>query len=117
MPRLALTATATPPVQADIAAQLALRDPLRLVGHIDRPNLVYRSLPRREALKQIEEVAGRHAGDGGIVYCLTRAETERVADLSLIHISPPARRAGGPRAGSPGARAGPRCPCARPASA
>src|SRR5579883_1926142 len=36
--RMALTATATPAVQDDIASQLGLRDPARLIGHPDRPN-------------------------------------------------------------------------------
>ena len=46
--RMALTATATPQVQEDICTQLGLRSPLRLVGHPDRPNLVYRAHPRAE---------------------------------------------------------------------
>ncbi|MCK6486821.1 MAG: RecQ family ATP-dependent DNA helicase [Planctomycetes bacterium] len=85
VPRLALTATATPQVQDDIVAQLALRSPDRLVGHIDRANLVFRCLRRDEPLKQIQEVAGRHPGEGGIVYCLTRAETEKVAAGLVRH--------------------------------
>jgi ATP-dependent DNA helicase RecQ len=85
VPRLALTATATPQVQDDIAAQLALRDPVRLIGHIDRSNLIYRTLRRDEPLKQIQEVAARHPGEGGIVYCLTRNETEKVAAGLVRH--------------------------------
>jgi ATP-dependent DNA helicase RecQ len=78
--RMALTATATPQVQDDIVAQLGLRDPLRLVGHPDRPNLVYRAHPRAEGLKQILDVVRRHPGAGGIVYALTRKDTERISD-------------------------------------
>jgi ATP-dependent DNA helicase RecQ len=77
--RMALTATATPQVQDDICAQLGLRKPARLVGHIDRPNLVFRALPRHEAAKQITEVIRRHPGEGGIVYAQTRKEVERIA--------------------------------------
>ena len=43
----AYTATATERVRADIAAQLALADPLVLVGVFDRPNLTYRVVPPR----------------------------------------------------------------------
>src|SRR4030095_14474559 len=44
----AYTAPATDRVRADIAAQLALADPLVLVGVFDRPNLTYRLVPRVE---------------------------------------------------------------------
>ena len=80
IPRMALTATATPQVQEDICTQLALRKPERLVGHIDRPNLVYRCLQRQDQTKQILEVVARHTGEGGIVYAQTRKEVERIAD-------------------------------------
>ncbi len=80
VPRLALTATATPKVQQDIVEQLGLRDPLRLVGHVDRPNLLYRSLARRQPARQVLDVMARHPGEGGIVYCQTRTGTERLAE-------------------------------------
>jgi len=78
--RMALTATATPQVQQDICAQLGLRDPLRLIGHPDRPNLVYRAHPRAEGARQILDVVRRYPGQGGIVYALTRKDTERIAE-------------------------------------
>ena len=78
--RMALTATATPQVQEDICVQLGLREPQRLVGHPDRPNLVYRAHPRAEGLRQVLDVVRRHAGAGGIVYALTRRDTERIAE-------------------------------------
>jgi ATP-dependent DNA helicase RecQ len=78
--RMALTATATPQVQEDICAQLGLRSPLRLVGHPDRPNLVYRAHPRADGARQILDVVRRHPGAGGIVYALTRKDTERIAE-------------------------------------
>lgn len=80
IPRMALTATATPQVQEDICTQLALRQPKRLVGHVDRPNLVYRCLQRHDQMKQIIDVVQRHANEGGIVYSQTRKEVERIAD-------------------------------------
>ncbi|MBI4346567.1 MAG: RecQ family ATP-dependent DNA helicase [Elusimicrobia bacterium] len=77
--RMALTATATPPVQDDIVAQLGLRDPLRLIGHPDRPNLAYRAFPRRDQSAQVLDVVRRHPGEGGIVYAQTRKDVERLA--------------------------------------
>lgn len=77
--RMALTATATPQVQDDVCRQLGLRVPLRLVGHPDRPNLIYRSMPRHDQSKQVVAAIQRHPGEGGIVYAQTRAEVERLA--------------------------------------
>ncbi|MFA6091454.1 MAG: RecQ family ATP-dependent DNA helicase [Elusimicrobiota bacterium] len=78
-PRMALTATATPEVQEDIREQLGLREPVELIGHPDRANLVYRAFPRREQLSQVLEVVQRHEGEGGIVYAQTRKDVERLA--------------------------------------
>ena len=79
VPMLACTATATPRVREDIVEQLRLEDPARVVGSIDRPNLLFRVRPRQDAVAQILEVLGRHAGDACIVYAQTRAETERIS--------------------------------------
>ncbi|MBI3300313.1 MAG: RecQ family ATP-dependent DNA helicase [Elusimicrobia bacterium] len=78
-PRMALTATATPEVQDDICLQLGLREPNRLIGHPDRPNLVYRAFPRRDQSGQVAEVVRRHEGEGGIVYAQTRKDVDRLA--------------------------------------
>jgi ATP-dependent DNA helicase RecQ len=79
VPRMALTATATPAVQEDIVAQLGLTDPLRLIGHVDRANLAFRAIPRQDGLAQILEVVRRHGDEGGIVYAQTRKEVDRLA--------------------------------------
>jgi len=75
----AFTATATPRVREDIVGQLQLRDPEVLVGTFDRPNLVYRVVPRTDRVAQTLSVIGRHAGEASIVYCISRKETERLA--------------------------------------
>ena len=75
----AFTATATPRVRDDIVSQLALKDPEVLVGTFDRPNLVYRVVPRTDRVTQTLAVLGRHAGEASIVYCISRKETERLA--------------------------------------
>ena len=69
----AYTATATARVRKDIAAQLALRQPHEFVGSFDRPNLVYRNIPRATLKKQLLEILARHRGDAGIVYCTSPA--------------------------------------------
>jgi ATP-dependent DNA helicase RecQ len=75
----AYTATATPQVRADIAAELRLQDPRVLVGSFDRPNLVYRVQSRTDRLKQVLAAIDRHAGQAGIVYCIRRAEVDELS--------------------------------------
>lgn len=75
----AFTATATPRVRQDIRDQLALRDPVELVGNFDRPNLTYRIVPRLKPTEQTIEILRRHHGEAAIVYCLSRRETEEMA--------------------------------------
>ncbi len=80
----AFTATATPRVRDDICRQLGLRDPEVLVGTFDRPNLTYRVQARRDAAEQTADAIRRHerTGDSGgtIVYCLSRKDTEELAE-------------------------------------
>jgi ATP-dependent DNA helicase RecQ len=75
----AFTATATTRVRRDILAQLGLRDPVELIGSFDRPNLVYRVLPRANLKRQILDVLARHRDQSGIVYCLSRREVDEIA--------------------------------------
>lgn len=77
----AFTATATDRVQQDIVAQLKLDSPQVLVGRFDRPNLVYRIIPSVDVHVQVLEAIRRHAGEAVIVYCITRKETETLADF------------------------------------
>jgi ATP-dependent DNA helicase RecQ len=74
----AYTATATERVRRDIVAQLGLRDPTILVGTFDRPNLVYRVIPRVDLDRQVFEVIARHPDQAVIVYCISRKDTERL---------------------------------------
>ena len=75
----AYTATATARVRGDITAQLGLCDPLQLVGSFDRPNLLYRVLPRASLKRQLLDVLARHRGEAGIIYCISRREVEALA--------------------------------------
>ncbi|MCB9906662.1 MAG: ATP-dependent DNA helicase RecQ [Planctomycetes bacterium] len=79
LPLLALTATATPRVQEDIAVELGLRDANRLIGNFDRPNLTYRIAPRTQLTEQILAVLGRHPGAAGIIYALRRKDVDGIA--------------------------------------
>ncbi len=80
VPFHAFTATATPRVQDDIARELRLAEPVRLVGVFDRPNLTYRVLPRLDRLQQITAALERHPGGAAIVYCIARRDTEQLAE-------------------------------------
>jgi ATP-dependent DNA helicase RecQ len=76
----AYTATATDRVRKDIVEQLRLQDPRVLVGRFDRPNLVYRVVPRSGVRGQVLEVLHRHAKEAAIVYCLSRRDAEQMAE-------------------------------------
>jgi ATP-dependent DNA helicase RecQ len=80
VPRMALTATATPPTRDEIVARLELARPEVFVGSFDRPNIRYhvqiKADPRRQLAKFLE---GRR-GEAGIVYCLARKKTEETAE-------------------------------------
>ena len=75
----AYTATATSRVRQDIAAELALNDPLEFVGSFDRPNLLYRVLPRSGLKRQLLDVLDRHRRESGIIYCTSRREVDALA--------------------------------------
>ena len=70
------TATATERVREDIASQLKLSSPEFLVGSFDRPNLQYRVARRTNSGQQLHAVLERHAGESGIIYCISRKEVD-----------------------------------------
>ena len=80
---IALTATATPQVRADIVRNLELHDPAIHVTGFDRPNLSYRSVVFVKAANKDGELIGylTRQTSGGIVYCSTRKQVEQVAAL------------------------------------
>jgi ATP-dependent DNA helicase RecQ len=82
VPRIALTATATEATHAEIAERLNLTDAKHFVASFDRPNIQYRIVPKNEPQRQLLELLRtEHAGDAGIVYCLSRAATEKTAQF------------------------------------
>ena len=81
----AYTATATERVRDDILRELRLNDPTVLVGRFDRPNLVYRVLPAVNVDSQIIQVLRRHENEAAIVYCISRKDTERLAEKLKVN--------------------------------
>ncbi len=82
VPRIALTATATEATRKEIAQRLNLTEARHFVASFDRPNIQYRIVPKNRPEQQLLELlTTEHKGDAGIVYCLSRASTERTAQL------------------------------------
>ena len=82
VPRIALTATATEATHAEIADRLNLTDARHFVTSFDRPNIQYRIAPKNEPMRQLLDLLRtEHPGDAGIVYCLSRASTEKTAQF------------------------------------
>ena len=82
VPRIALTATATQATRAEIADRLNLRDARHFVASFDRPNIQYRIVPKNEPRRQLLDLLRtEHAGHAGIVYCLSRASVEAIAEF------------------------------------
>jgi ATP-dependent DNA helicase RecQ len=80
VPRIALTATATEATHADITARLKLGAARHFVASFDRPNIRYRIVPKDEPRRQLLDlIRTEHAGDSGIVYCLSRNTVEKTA--------------------------------------
>ena len=75
----AFTATAVKEVQTDITEQLMLSNPKIHIGGVDRPNLIYRVMPREQILRQIMGVLTKHTNEAGIIYCLRRKDVDAVS--------------------------------------
>ena len=80
VPRMALTATATPPTRTEIVARLELSAPEVFVASFDRPNIRYLVQAKTEAKRQLLAFLENHRGEAGIVYCLSRNKTESTAE-------------------------------------
>lgn len=80
VPRMALTATATSATRAEIAERLNLDAPAVFVSSFDRSNIRYFVQPKRDAKRQLLRFLAGHAGEAGIVYCMSRKKVESVAE-------------------------------------
>ena len=82
VPRVALTATATSATRDEIASRLRLTDARHFTASFDRPNIQYRIVAKNEPRRQLLDLLRtEHAGDAGIVYCLSRASVEKTAEF------------------------------------
>jgi ATP-dependent DNA helicase RecQ len=79
VPVMALTATATERVRADIIKELKLREPRRYVASFNRPNLSYRVVPKTTPYEQLLAFIRSRPNDSGIVYCASRKGAESLA--------------------------------------
>jgi ATP-dependent DNA helicase RecQ len=82
VPRIALTATATEATRTEIAQRLDLTGAKHVVASFDRPNITYRIVSKAEPRRQLLDLLrSEHAGDAGIVYCLSRKSVEQTAEF------------------------------------
>lgn len=88
VPFMALTATATSRVQADIHRYLHLRNAPSYIASFNRPNLSYRVVPKVDPYGQLLTFLRQRAKESGIVYCQSRKTTEMLSrKLSVDGIS------------------------------
>ena len=85
VPRIALTATADPPTQREIAQRLQLEDARRFVSSFDRANIRYTVVQKDSAKRQLLDFLRAHQGEAGIVYCLSRRKVEEFAEYLAGH--------------------------------
>ena len=80
VPIIALTATADKLTRKDILEQLGLVGSQTFVASFDRPNISLEVRPGQKRLEQILAFIGRKQGQSGIIYCLSRKSTEKLAE-------------------------------------
>ena len=86
VPRIALTATADQQTRDEIIHRLALNDAAQFVSSFDRPNIRYQIVEKTNGRKQLLDfITTEHAGDCGIVYCLSRKKVEETAEFLNEH--------------------------------
>ena len=86
VPRIALTATADRVTRDEIVQRLGLDGARQFVASFDRPNIRYRIVEKANARAQLLAfVRAEHAGEAGIVYCLSRRKVEETAAWLAEH--------------------------------
>lgn len=84
-PIIALTATATEKVQADIQKNLGMMDAQIFKASFNRPNLYYEVRPKLNVLKEIIKFVKQHPNKSGVIYCLSRKKVEEVASTLTVN--------------------------------
>jgi ATP-dependent DNA helicase RecQ len=86
VPRIALTATADPQTRDEIIRRLALGGARVFVSSFDRPNIRYSIVDKDDARAQLLRfISDEHAGEAGIVYCLSRRKVDETAAWLVDH--------------------------------
>jgi ATP-dependent DNA helicase RecQ len=85
VPIIALTATATEKVQADIQKNLGMSDSLTFKASFNRPNLYYEIRPKQNVLKEMIKFVKQNMGKSGVIYCLSRKKVEEVAETMTVN--------------------------------
>lgn len=81
-PVIALTATATEKVRADIKKSLGILDALDFSSSFNRPNLYYEVRPKTKDIdRDIIKFIKQHPSCSGIIYCLSRKKVEELAEI------------------------------------
>ncbi|MBQ0063259.1 MAG: DNA helicase RecQ [Prevotella sp.] len=79
-PVIALTATATDKVHADIKKNLGIMDAVEFSTSFNRPNLYYEVRPKTKDIdRDIVRYIKQNPGKSGIIYCLSRKKVEELA--------------------------------------
>ena len=78
-PILALTATADQLTRTDIVEKLALVNPRVFISGFNRANIHYFVQSKRGSYDQLIEYLGKHRGESGIVYALSRQSVETLS--------------------------------------
>ncbi len=84
-PIIALTATATPKVQADIIKTMGMDEPDIYLSSFNRPNLYYEVRPKRDIDHDIIKLLSQNKGKSAIVYCLSRQKVEDLAEQLVVN--------------------------------
>ncbi len=80
VPVIALTATADRLTRKDIVDKLALQNPVTFISSFNRPNIRYTVESKKDSFEKLIDFLQKRKEDSGIIYCLSRASTEKVAN-------------------------------------
>jgi len=85
VPRIALTATADAPTRAEIVEHLRIDVQNSFISGFDRPNILYRAAGKTSTTQQMLHFLEPRRGESGIVYCLSKRKTEKIAAALNAH--------------------------------